>query len=156
MALNANEKLVFEFFEKIARFECAMKFGRFCRKGSNGIAEPDWKGLIKEAGPKLSKFDSADVAKAMEYLTTCPPKVQVYDDGRASFQAQALDGADKGSQSLAAAKRVRNNLFHGGKHTGHKDEEERNDELLRHAALVIDKAAELIGDGFYYDYRKLA
>ncbi len=81
--------------------------------------------------------------------------MQLYEDRRAVFRVRQLPNADKGTQALEAAKRVRNNLFHGGKHTGHQNTEERDATFLRHAATVIEAAAKL-DDAFNSDYQGIA
>ena len=106
-------------------------------------------------GPQLAKSKNPALAEALQYLTANPPKVQLYEDQRAVFRDRPLPDADLGTQALESAKRVRNNLFHGGKHTGHKAGEERDETLLRHAALVIEETAKL-DDDFYWDYQGIA
>jgi hypothetical protein len=49
---------------------------------------------------------------------------------------------------------VRNNLFHGGKHTNHSPEE-RDDKLLHHSITVLDAASEL-DDALWVTYRNPA
>jgi len=78
----------------------------------------------------------------MAYLLSKPPEVQMYRDGKAVFVATPLRGDNDGQRALEALKRVRNNLFHGGKHTNHSPEE-RDRRLLGHALVVLEATVDL-------------
>jgi hypothetical protein len=142
--------LAFEFLEKFARFECGMKEAGYCiPERKERRAGVDWKRFYEEKAGRLTERPSASLANAMAYLLAHPPEVQLYEEdesgnGRAVFRPLALKDKGDGEQVLEAVRRVRNNLFHGGKHTYHSPEE-RNDELLRHAVVVLDAASQLEG-----------
>jgi hypothetical protein len=69
--------------------------------------------------------------------------VQLNRNNIAIFEDSILRDVTDGEKVLEAAKRVRNNLFHGGKHTGLPIDEERNDSLLGHALLVIEETSKI-------------
>jgi hypothetical protein len=80
----------------------------------------------------------------MRYLLAYPPQVQFLRDGTAIFEPEPLRGATDGAKVFEALRRVRNDLFHGGKHTEHSTAE-RDRALLQHAITVLDAAADLDG-----------
>ena len=80
-------------------------------------ALPDWRELKEKLGQPVSEIETDRVVTAIAYLLEEPPQVQMYVDGRPEFVERELDGENSGAQAIEAAKRVRNNLFHGGKHT---------------------------------------
>lgn len=136
------QALVYTFFESFARFECAMKESDCCGRGRNNRAEPNWTKLAERLGPLLAAQQGRKLGFAMAYLLSKPPEVQVFRDGRAVFVKTPLRGENDGQRVLDALKRVRNNLFHGGKHTHHSPEE-RDPSLLECALVVLEAIADL-------------
>lgn len=142
MSLQPDRTLVYAFFENFARAECAMKFGCYCRNDRERAA-PDWSKLRERLGPRPATSKNDDLSSAIEYLVTRPPEVQLYEKGKAEFRSKPLTGKTRGEKALEAMCRVRNNLFHGGKHTGHSNPEERDQQLLQHALTVLLEAVKL-------------
>jgi hypothetical protein len=119
-----------------------MKETDFCRRGPHNRAEPDWKTFEATLAPHLPSQDEGELARAIAYLLAHPPQVQVFQDGKAAFHSAPLRGAADGARVCEALRRIRNNLFHGGKHTDHSPEE-RDAKLLRCGLLVLEAAADL-------------
>ena len=117
--LPLDRALVCEFFAIFSRFEYALKETGFCVAGRYGAAMPNWIGFQERIGTKLSSYDNIEVKRAIRFLTANPPQVQKVEEGRAVFQADDLRGDNDGERAIEATRRVRNNLFHGGKHTPH-------------------------------------
>ena len=69
-----------------------------------------------------------------------PPKKQIYEDHELSWKIVELGGGGDSYEVLEAIKRLRNNLFHGGKGNEAAHEQERSDELLQSGLLVLEKA----------------
>lgn len=135
--LDIERELVCEFFAMFARFEYAMKATHYCWC-DNGRAAPNWKDLALKLGSRIERTLSEPPARELiDYLLTEPPQVQKFVNGKAEFQAQKLSGANLGAQTIDGAKRVRNNLFHGGKHTPHSAPE-RDTTLIKAAMAVLD------------------
>lgn len=91
---------------------------------------------MADMGGILDGLQYPDLLEAIEYLLGNPPQVQKLTDGGLEFQPVDLTGDTRGAMALEAAKRVRNNLFHGGKHTGHSPEG-RDSRLVRSALTVL-------------------
>lgn len=124
-------ELASEVFIEFARFEYCLKMSGFLRS-LDGNAEPDWdtfsncdeiKKLFKEI-----KNGSATACNKMHYILTEPPKKQIVKGGILEWeQAPEISNSQ---EYFAAVRRVRNNLFHGGKFNGVFFEPERSANLL--------------------------
>ncbi|WP_125997908.1 hypothetical protein [Sphingobium yanoikuyae] len=138
--LQIDSSLVYEFVAAFMRFEYAMKATDYCRQGNYNNAEPNWNDLKTKLGPLI--LDSNPKTKAaVRYLNRWPPKVQKYESGQAIFREVPLVGETNGGRAIEAAKRVRNNLFHGGKHTAHS-KPKRDENLIRCAIKILDACLE--------------
>ena len=142
MPIRAAKQLILDFFEKFARLEAAMKERGFCTRGKYKAAKPDWTKFDTELAGNLVPGSGNELVAAMTYFLAQPPEVQILRNRKAVFEPKPLRGQTDGAKVLCAVCRVRNNLFHGGKHTDHSPEE-RDPTLLRHAITVLDAAAAL-------------
>jgi hypothetical protein len=145
MPIRVSDQLILEFFEKFARFEAAMKESEFCTGGESKPAKPDWTKFDTELAGNLGAHVNGSkkaLVEAMKFFLGQPPEVQISRNRKAVFERKALIGKTDGAMVLCAVRRVRNNLFHGGKHTDHSPEE-HDQTLLRHAITVLDAAAAL-------------
>lgn len=129
--LRIPRELVCDFFATFSRLEFALKELGFVRKGPDR-AYPDWDRFAREAAPSVRLVDGSDMATAVQYLTAEPPQVQT---AHLTWEHAALAGQTPIEQALHAVTRVRNNLFHGGKHTPHSPE--GRDEKLVRASLHL-------------------
>jgi hypothetical protein len=76
----------------------------------------------------------------------------MFKNNNAVFQNEPLEGANDGERAIEAAKRVRNNLFHGGKHIHSKP---GRDEKLVRCSLTILQACLNLHEGLgrkFYDH----
>ena len=135
--LQFDAALVCEFFGVVARFEYAMKATTYCTGDRYGNALPNWRELKEKLGQPISEVEASPAVEAIAYLLEEPPQVQMYVDGRVEFVQLELDGENSGAKAIDAAKRVRNNLFHGGKHTPHSPPE-RDTRLIKASMAVIE------------------
>jgi hypothetical protein len=110
--LQMPAALACEFFAVFSRFEYALKEEGYCYVGPRGRAHPDWR-TFKERCAVLS-VSSEKTRLAVEYLVGNPPKVQT---GAQAWTDMPLQGTTPFAQAIEAVGRVRNNLFHGGKHS---------------------------------------
>jgi hypothetical protein len=122
-------------FKVMMRLEFSLKHIGYCHLGSFPTAKVDWDRYVKE---RLGSTFWNKIQKDPEFqvLIQSPPKKQIVNqDGRLDWEPSA---AVMSSQCLiGAVRRVRNNLFHGGK-SGDPDVD-RNATLYKEALLVIDK-----------------
>ena len=130
--LRIPPDLVVEFFVVFARFEFALKEAGYV-SGARGYSEPDWRRFGREVAAAFQP-PTAEESAAFDVPTTQPPLRQVFRDNRLTWEPMPLRGPPV-VRALEAAKRVRNNLFHGGKHTPHSPE--GRDAALVSAALTL-------------------
>ena len=132
--LAVARELACEFFAVFSRFEYALKECGFLRN-SRGRVEPDWDSYRSSIEHQLALEPDSAISKAIKYLTDMPPNVQI---GRREWSDEpVLKGNTAFGQAISATQRVRNNLFHGGKHT--PQEIAGRDELLVCSALEVLK-----------------
>jgi hypothetical protein len=128
--IAVNQELVCEFFAVFARFEFALKESGYVH-GVAGRASPDWKRYKVDC--KL-KMDTTDPLHAhIRYLLAHPPQVQ---DVNLKWSTVALKAATDEGKALEAIQRVRNNLFHGGKHPP-LSPPGRDEELVKASLAVL-------------------
>lgn len=125
-------KSALEFFVAFARCEYALKRGAFVRAGRNDSAEPDWDALARSLGSTF--FD--EVKSKAPTIVADPPKRQVLENGMLDWRSPP--SPQNTQELLLAVRRLRNNLFHGGKFPfAPIDEPARNDILLTEALTVL-------------------
>ena len=132
-SLEIPRDIVAEFLGLFARCEYAMKESSYKQDDGKGRAIAAWDRLASDAPSWLDAASDPAVAKAIEFLTLEPPKVQLFHAG---FQSKPLAGNTELGRAIQAARRVRNNLFHGGKHPP-EPSPGRNEALVRAAIIVI-------------------
>jgi len=110
---------VLRFFVTFARFEYAMKAaGLFQRARASDAAEPKWSEIT--ATLKTSPDGDKARLRAAGSLLQQPPKKQVVEQRNGSdvlAWRTAGPSGDEIDNLIAALKRVRNDLFHGGRET---------------------------------------
>mgnify|MGYP001585416829 CR=1 FL=1 len=132
--LRIPRDLLCEFFAVFSRFEFTLKEQGFMYVNRNGRAAPDWCGFAASAAASLNVDAGSDLAHAIDYLNNDPPQVQVSAQG---WSRLPLRGSTAIERAIDAIQRVRNNLFHGGKHTPHSPEG-RDEKLVRLSLLVLN------------------
>lgn len=129
-SLQMPRELACEFFAVFSRFEYALKESGFLYVNRNGRAAPDWDSFA--AAVTLQFIPTSELAQAIDFLNHEPPQIQT---SAYNWQHVPLRGATPVAMALDAAQRIRNNLFHGGKHTLHSPP--GRDEALVQAAIVV-------------------
>jgi len=122
--------LACQFFAVFSRFEFALKDSGYVNTNRHGRAVPDWDRFA--AVVTLEVPADSDLALAIEFLNREPPQVQT---SAHNWDHIPLRGNTQIARAIDAAQRVRNNLFHGGKHTPHS--QPGRDQALVQAALVV-------------------
>jgi hypothetical protein len=121
-------------FKVMMRLEFALKEIGFCRTANSQSAEVDWD---RFANDRLGSafFDEVQASGEASVLVDFPPMRQtVSSEGYLNWEpAGAVSNVQ---ELLGAVRRVRNNLFHGGK-SGDPDSN-RNVALVGDALRVVD------------------
>lgn len=125
-----------------ARVEFALKrVGRVTDRDGRLIVS--WDELAGSISPHFSPTANSRLRDAAAYIFDHPPKKQVLQDGRVEWRVVRSQGRDL-TQLLGHIRRIRNNLFHGGKFaTDLEAEPARNETLLEHATVVLSEVVNL-------------
>lgn len=139
------DNLAFSFFKLFAQYEYALKAMQYARTGTGGQAEPEWDRFSNEIGRLVLGEADGDLLDAINYLFDNPPKKQILQDGVLSWQN--VNTTERSPQILFAhIRRVRNNLYHGGKFNGRWFDPDRSEELISKSLLVLQALQEQHGD----------
>lgn len=133
-----NRELVFRFFTVFSLFEYALKQVGDIRKGE--FAEPDWDMFAARINEKFDRNRTDELKEAVEYLLTFPPKKQVVENKRIVFCTVLANKPSNTGDLSVYIRRVRNNLFHGGKF-GY--DENRDSRLIECCLIVLEEWASL-------------
>jgi len=139
--LRIPRELVCEFFAVFARFEFVLKEEKFVEKRKTH-ASPDWGHFAKDVAIWLKVEGGSDVAAAITFLNDDPPQVQTRD---LYWAKRPLRGQAPIETAIHAVCRVRNNLFHGGKHPPHSPDG-RDEKLVRCSLLLLSACLEQNGN----------
>lgn len=137
-----DKNVVVRFFFWFARFEYALKKGDFFKSSEKPLrnAEADWDKFANRLGDSF--FNEMKGADECRILFKEPPKKQVINNGRLGWKP--LSKSEDCQQLFHAVRRVRNNLFHGGKTMagpyGYPDDRDKN--LIEASLFVLEKALE--------------
>jgi hypothetical protein len=129
------DQLRSDMFKMFARFEYALKAAGF--HNGSGPAKPDWAKFAKSVSKIFDQPHDPDFDAAVEYILTTPPKQQFIKDGLLEWTDMAPSTTLKSDLVLQYVRRVRNNLFHGGKFNGRWFEPERSEALLHHSLTIL-------------------
>lgn len=132
MEESLNE-LAVEMFRTFSRFEYALKATGF----HNGKAEPNWRAFSASINAHLENPNNDALAEAIEYIIEQSPKKQIIENGNLSWSTARPDTNLQADLILLYVRRVRNNLFHGGKFNGRWFAPERSEQLLRHSLTIL-------------------
>ncbi len=126
-------RIAVELFQKFARIEYALKATGFHQ--GEGEAKPNWDRFASSVSGVLEN-DPA-IASAIKYMSGRPPRKQVIRNQLLEWE-NPTPNASKAHEILLCVRRVRNNLFHGGKFNDHWFAPERSRELLLHSLSILD------------------
>ncbi len=130
------DSLAVSLFKEFARFEYALKAANF--HSGDGDADPNWRRFALSIEDSIANPQSPGLRKAVEYMLAHPPKKQVVRHGLLAWDVAVPTTDSRADLVLLYVRRVRNNLFHGGKFNGHWFEPERSEELLHHSLVILD------------------
>lgn len=129
------DDLANELFRVFARTEYALK--AVGHHQGDGNAEPDWTAFAETVRTVLDNPHSDELIAAVAYLLAHPPKKQVVHNGVLGWSNARPQARSQADLILLYVRRVRNNLFHGGKFNGRWFEPERSMDLLRHCLVIL-------------------
>lgn len=128
-------------FRQFARFEYTLKATG--HHNGEGAAQPNWRRFAEAIDGDFAKVDGEEFAEALAYFREHPPKKQVVRNGVLDWEDTEPQTDLEADRILLYVRRVRNNLFHGGKFNGRWFEPQRSAELLQHSMAILDRCLEL-------------
>ncbi len=136
-SLRVSGELLLYFFVVFSRFEYALKQHGFVKTGRGGEAQPNWDKLTSMLKTE-SEATIAPILKLGQYMLDRPPKKQVLRNGALEWEDVAPPRKKDLEFLIQGVKRVRNNLFHGGKFsTIDIYMESRNERLIQCSLNVL-------------------
>jgi hypothetical protein len=137
--MNVTGEVALEFLRTFARCEYALKaIPEFCGGPQGGSAVAKWDEFANVIADVLNAHPNID-DRTRQLLLVEPPMKQIRRGGIATFEPVPWGTANPGSRLLESVRRVRNNLFHGGKEVGERAR--GHDQLLVEAALAVLRVA---------------
>ncbi len=129
-AANRVPKRACEFFRIFSRFEFALKANGFVRRNNDA----NWDAFANQLGSDF--YRKMRIDNVAPTLLTSPPSAQDYSAG---YLVWVDSFPPENVQDLfGAVRRVRNNLFHGGK-SGNPDSQ-RDERLIAEAIDILESA----------------
>lgn len=144
------KELAFDFFYWFSRFEFSLKENKFLKYERVGVsAEPGWDRFIERYSELFKHTEQTQL------LLILDPKRQSIGVG-SCVEWSKVDLNNCPSELCKVVrllKTVRNNLFHGGKHSAEGwDEPDRTKQLLSNGKMILDQLIEMAG--FEADYTR--
>jgi hypothetical protein len=133
-----SDKLLFEFFMNFAKFEFALKTAGFAI-GNEKKVSPNWDKFTQSIEDSFDKSINPDLGAAVDFFLLNPPWKQVIVDGSMYWDASVPNnGLSEIEKVLLLIRRVRNNLFHGGKFNFDVHENTaRTTHLLEYSIIIL-------------------
>lgn len=139
--MNVTGELALEFLRTFARCEYALKATPgFCLGVEGGNAKANWDEFSNSVANALDANQNIE-DHVRRLLLIEPPMRQVVRGGVARFESVPWGTSNSGSRMMESVRRVRNNLFHGGKESGERAR--GHDQSLVEAALSVLRVAVL-------------
>lgn len=140
--LDDDSCLAFEFLKTYSFLEAGVKnlSPESCRAlpRSLEVKNVELKNFVTN---HASDFFNKNCEESVSFLLANPPKIQIISNNAIIFEAKPLSGSQE-AQIIDCIRRVRNNVFHGGKAT--KESDDRNRELLVHSTKILKRIIDSI------------
>jgi hypothetical protein len=131
------------FFRVFSRAEYALKASGF-HKG-DGNAEANWGAFASEVSGLIDSPSNESLATAIAFILSSPPKKQVIVSGVIDWSDASPTNTCSSQNLFVYIRRVRNNLFHGGKFNGHWFAPERSKQLISSSITILNDCIAHVG-----------
>ncbi|WP_394143214.1 hypothetical protein [Vibrio atypicus] len=135
------EKLSFDFFKLFSRLEYALKVTGF--NTGDGNANANWGEFSLNIDALFFSSENQELKKSYNYVLANPPKKQIIENGLIKWSSVQPTHNCQTDLILLYVRRIRNNLFHGGKFNGHWFAPQRSEELLYSSITILEHALTL-------------
>ena len=127
---------VTNFYYSFSRSEYALKASDFIL--DQGEAVPHWDRFANDIKDKFNKDKSIELKESVEYILQNPPKKQIVKDGVLYWEQTNNQNLPLTNFLLIMIRRIRNNLFHGGKlQSGYTSDVARDVKLINSATQIL-------------------
>ncbi len=131
-----------QLFHAFSRTEYALKAAGY--NNGEGPAQANWRKFALAVEDLIANPPNAALREAIEFILNAPPKKQMIVDGLITWVDVPPSTDSTADKLLQYVRRVRNNLFHGGKFNGRWFAPERSEPLLRHSLVILKCAVESV------------
>ncbi len=139
------DKLAFRFFKEFSRTEYALKVNPYY-KIVRGFVEADWTKFSRK--PEVKKLfvnpTTLELDEAIKFILADPPKKQVIIGGKLDWEISEPNTNSPSEKLLLYIRRIRNNLFHGGKFNNYWFAPQRSEPLLCHSLVILSAVREAV------------
>lgn len=132
---NNLDNLCYEFFREFSRYEYCLKASGLHHKIKD--AKADWDEYAKQVSETINNTTDPELIAAITYFKEHPPKKQIIKEGSLVWDDSLPQENDLAKFIFLLIRRVRNNLFHGGKFNEKWFEPERSETLLQHGLVIL-------------------
>ena len=143
-------RLATDLFRTFARIEYALKATGFHM--GDGDAEANWRDFALSVAALFDDPQDEAFKEAIAYILAHPPNKQIVEDGVLRWDPAVPQTDLQSDRVLIYVRRVRNNLFHGGKFNGRWFEPQRSAELLLHSLTILNAcltASEPVNEAYH-------
>ncbi|MEW8437305.1 MAG: hypothetical protein AB2689_04025 [Candidatus Thiodiazotropha taylori] len=138
------DDLANELFHVFSRTEYSLKAAGF--NNGDGAAEANWRKFALVVEGFVAAPTSQQLKEAIDFVLSEPPKKQVIRHGVIEWEVSEPTTDSQADKLLIYVRRVRNNLFHGGKFNGHWFAPERSEALLKNSLIILSSLVESVAD----------
>lgn len=142
--MNVSDRSALDLVRGFARIEFALKqLPEFVRGQAGETPDTQWSAYYPIARPGVTELVSREAQNVLlgTHPNDHPPRRMIITAaGGVVFHHQELVGP-RGDRLLDAARRVRNNLVHGGKEFAHQERYPGHDQRLVDAAIEVIRVA---------------
>ncbi len=144
---KVDRQLLLDFFLTFAKFEYALKnCGFYQRRNLNQYdARPDWDRFPGSLRDSFQIGRDDKLRQACQYILDEPPNKQVIVNNSVDWQTPERGNNESDINFILRMVRcIRNNLFHGAKHsTNVNKNKERTEKLLKYSSVILKECLNL-------------
>lgn len=137
IAESPDRRLAVKFFLFFSRYEYALKRAEYIDIRPDKSPNPDWDKYARAKPDLLKKITAEEFSKAVDFLKKNPPRKQIVKEKKLDWAPDCYSDEVDLARLLVLVRRIRNNLFHGGKFEGGPESDVCRDEELLKVGLII-------------------
>lgn len=154
--LEIEKDLTTGFTILFSRFEYALKRTPRYALGDDKGVKADWDRFARDYNGDFNSESTPALKAAVQYLKDPPPRKQIIKNGSLDWKDVLIENTPLLKQVLDSVRRVRNNLFHGGKFPdGPVEDPGRDNQLLESCTTVLEECISLDQEvhDYFYGYK---